>query len=866
MASVARLPLSNRFVRLQAMRVVSRERIAGILAPMLVMVLFGVLHQAGLFRDIDGRIFDRFTVMGSASTPQVLVVESDAAFTESGNGRFERLHTVLQDLGVERVGYLGDRALPVGGGSIPVIYGEQADPIPLNDIWRFPARERQGGIGQIRAASNIAPSEYGIHRGQYLGLRGEAGTLIPGFEQALAGAAPRDGQFLVPMPRAQSIPIVPASKIVAGNLGRTDLSGAVAMVVSSAALEPNLATPQDPNTAAMSPAVFRALAVQALRSGEAVVRSGPLDSWILLLAAGLALAIAYRRSDPKRLIVQVSLIASVLVALGSWMALEFAGRLLPITALLLAPWVIALQRILMRERRQDLRLEQVATRAVQHSVQRSALREGARLPQFVDPTARIAGVEKSLLMELTSAGEVALVSAIDAGMDDLAVETARLSRELARLRGKPTGYDAARLVPGWNREARLTWIGGAERDLFWLYAVPEGGRTGKRGQLVRAASASFRELFRWRADLNARERQEERYLPIDEKVASAVGLVARESDQVRRGFDTIDTAVMIFHLIGSPLHANRAMEDLYREAGLPVLETPLVDALVALSTLDLVRVEAALQELVLRGGEMRLPMRELGPTERILRLAAPDSMARGMDRVIVLEAVDITELHAAADLRQSVGLFIDLQLRNDLEAVLLASDLAADPRIGPDRLAPVIARIGDAARRATGRLDEVAELVRGEHEALLEACYPVDARNLLIQTLEKTAPLAEELGVTVDIHLPAMSGFTIAEPRALADMIEAMLRVVIADTPQGETVTVKLVEFDTETQVNVSGGFGIGFGRLVYLLTKGEDQSVGEYRQINRGIARTAKWGGSVSYWGRDARGFGFNVKLRRIG
>ena len=126
--------------------------------------------------------------------------------------------------------------------------------------------------------------------------------------------------------------------------------------------------------------------------------------------------------------------------------------------------------------------------------------------------------------------------------------------------------------------------------------------------------------------------------------------------------------------------------------------------------------------------------------------------------------------------------------------------------------------------------------------------------------------MAEELEVGIDIQLPAMSGFTIAEPRALGDMLEAMLRVVVADTPQGETVTVRLEEKNTETQVHISGGFGIGFGRLVYLLTKGEDQSVGEYRQINRGIARTAKWGGSVSYWGREANGFGFNVKLRRIG
>jgi hypothetical protein len=697
-ASLGSLALPQKVTASRGARVLTRERFASVLMPMITVILLGILHQAQVFRDIDGRIFDRFAVVGSATAPTVVVVERDPDFAAMGAERFATLDRVLAGSGIERIGYLGSRDAPGLGTGVPVIIGRNADRVPLSGRWRFDSAAEPGAL---RAASNLAPSEYGIQRSQYRGLSGGE-IIMPSFEAALAGVESSEGEFLVRMPRAQSIPVIPASQLVAGDLSGADLAGTVALIAKPAALEPTLATPRDPHMRTMSEAIFRALAVHDLRTGRQVVRAAAWNSWIVLLAVGLALAIAYRRSDPKQLILRVSIIASVLIAAGGWLALEFAGRLLPLTPLLLAPWIIAIQRILIRERRQDNRLEQVAARAVQNSVHRSALREGARLPQFVDPTARIAGVEKSLLIELTRTGELQLVSAIDAKLDDIAMDFAELSKELAKMRGRQVGFDAAALVPGWGCEARLTWIGGAERNLFWLYAVPPGGRSGKRGQLVRAAAASFRELFRWRGDLNARERQEERYLPIDEKVASAVSLVSRESDQVRRGFDTIDTAVMIFHLIGSPLHANRAMEELYREAEIAVNETPLVDAIVALTRLDVVRVEALLQELVFRGGEMRLPMRQFGPVERILRVAAPDSMARGMDRVIVIEAVDITELHAAADLRQSVGLFIDLQLRNDLEAILLAADLARDPRVGVEKIGPIVRRIGEAARRATG--------------------------------------------------------------------------------------------------------------------------------------------------------------------
>lgn len=843
-------------------RVLAREGTASILLPLLVALALASLHQFGVFRDLDGRLFDTVQHYAAGSEPQVVVIERDPAFEALGPRRFAWLDAALGALGIERIGYLGGPGEPVGGDT-PVVTAVRASRLPMGEVWQL---DRLAGtrIGDV-AARILPPAEYGVFRSQWLGLRGGEET-IPVFETALAGAEPRDAEYLISMRRRQSIPVLPASQIVSRELASAQLGGVVALVVEPAALRPAFATPLDPSGNTTSEAVLRAHAVHNLRSGRAVFRASPWEVWVILVAACLALAVAYRRTDPKRLFLATSLLASVIILAGSWLAMQLAGRLLPVTALLVAPWLVAVQCILLRERRQDTRLERAAARAVQHSVIRSALREGARLPDFVDPTARVAGVERSLLLDVAKTGELRMLSSHQASLDDLAMDAQPLAKELVKLRGRQSGFDAASLVPTWGTEARLAWIGGAERDLFWIYAVPPGGRTGKRGQLVRAVAASFRELFRLRADLNARERQEEKYLPIDDKVASAIGLVARESDQIRRGFDTIDTAVMVFHLIGSPLHANRPMEELYREFELPIYETPLVDALSVLTTLDAARIEAMLQELVFNGGEMRLPMCNFGSGERILRVASPDSMARSVDRVIVIEAIDIADLHAAADLRRDVGLFIDLQLRNDLEAILLATDLATNPRVGPDKVVPVINRIGDAARRATGRLDEVAALVRGAHEDLLEACYPVDARSLVLQTLEKVAELAEDLDVALDVQLPAMSGFTIAEPRALGDMLEAMMRVVIADTPQGESVTVKLDELAGETQVNVSGGFGIGFGRLVYLLTKGEDQSVGEYRLINRGIARTSKWGGSVSYWGREAAGFGFNVKLRRIG
>ncbi|WP_427969099.1 hypothetical protein [Altererythrobacter sp.] len=848
-------------------RLMAREAFGSWFAPLLIVAAVAALHQAGLFRQIDGRFFDAATLNEQGTAAKVVVIERDTPFEGSGTTRFDRLDAALAGLGVERIGYLGQRPASLADTPVPVVIGLPAQRVPASKAWKLAGAQETGDRNStvIEAARVLAPAQYGINRSQIASLAGVEGSL-PVFDATLAGVRPAQNEYLVRTPRRQSIPVLRASQVIEGQLGSGELVGTVALVGRPDALDGRLITPLTPTAYSTSEAIFRAHSVNTLRGGRAAYPAGTWEAWLLLGIAGLVLALAYRRIDAKRLALVFPLAISIMVIGGSWAALQFAGKLLPVSALLLAPWLVTFQRIIAREKWQDRRLDEASSRAVQLSFRRSALREGANLPQLIGHAARLAGVERSLVFERRENGSLQEISAHDASLDDIALEQRKLAPILGELRQTLSPRDAADLVPGWEAPARIDWMGGGEHDLYWIHTRPGGSNPGKSAQLIRAIAASFRELLKWRANLNARSRQDERFKPIDERVASAIALVARESEQIRHGFDTADTAVMIFHLIGSPLHANAKMQDIYRDAGLVVSDSSLPDVLAALTELDEPRIEAMLHDLMLNGGEMRMPMRKLGPEERVLRLAAPARRARSADRVLVLEAIDVSDLLRASDLRQAVALFIDLQLRNDFEAILLGADLAGDDRITGDKIKPIVRRIGDTARRATARLDEVAELVRAENKHLVDASYPVDARKVVSDVRDKAAAFAAELGVKLDVELPGVSGFTIAEPRALAEMLEAMLRVVIADTPQGDTVQLKLEELEARTHIRVSGGFGIGFGRLMWLMSNYEAEAVGEYRVIGEGLNKVTAWGASVSYWGREADGFGFNVDLRRIG
>ena len=144
--------------------------------------------------------------------------------------------------------------------------------------------------------------------------------------------------------------------------------------------------------------------------------------------------------------------------------------------------------------------------------------------------------------------------------------------------------------------------------------------------------------------------------------------------------------------------------------------------------------------------------------------------------------------------------------------------------------------------------------------------YPLDARRLVLDARNQVAEFAQDLAVGIDADIPGISGFTMAEPRALGEMLGAMLRVVLADTPRGEAVVLRLEELEGRTRIRIAGGFGMAFERLVELLSGGPDEAVGDFKLVAEGMARALQWDASVSYWGREADGFGFTVDLRRIG
>jgi hypothetical protein len=248
-----------------------------------------------------------------------------------------------------------------------------------------------------------------------------------------------------------------------------------------------------------------------------------------------------------------------------------------------------------------------------------------------------------------------------------------------------------------------------------------------------------------------------------------------------------------------------------------------------------------------------------------LRIAAPFRVARGHERVIILEAIDITNLKRLADLRLSVSNYIDTQLRNDLTAIKLGVSVVSDDRLeGPARLR-VVELIAQAAKRATGRLESVTALMNDTSDDVLDLAYPIDANKLVRQAIARVSSYADSLKVSIIAEIPEMGGYSIAEPEALEAMLDAILRIMIAETQPEDSVNLQVTEEKDRTLIRLSGGFGVSFASFCAALEVPDAGTPPEYRAISAGMKQSLGWKSSLSYWTAIGKGYRFNIELKRI-
>ena len=868
MDSKIQVQKKKHLLRLMSKPSAYRDGLATIVVPILAAIALFACYSYGLFGLSDGMLFDTVTRSEAGQVPKVVLIEQDEDFGKSGPQPYQDLLLSASNAGIVRIGFISDPQQPglSKTSDLPVVIGQKVQKRPASNAWEF----LKGGADYAKnvtlAAAIVPPPEYGIFRRHWRSIGGTEGRL-PLFETALADIDAAGAPVYIRMSRNQNIPRISANQLLEKNFQGSELTGLTALVAPPAnRVERQLTTSLNPSSSNVRASVFSAYVTQAYLDGRAVRPAGAILALLALLGACLIARGAQKLVAQKRLILPVAGAVAIAVLGVGWAALQLANVLLPLTAMLVGVGFVTIWYILRREKLQDRRLGEILEQAISLSFRRSAFQDQAQLLSFFASTAKTLGIPRMALFSAERNEEPQMLSSQSASKKDLSLMGRQSGLLVKQASQSSSPIQAHVLAPSWSQNTYLSSVGTASNPLYWLYELPSGERGLGLAKIATAMASSIKDIQRWRSDLSSGSSASNQARYLDERVASAASLITIQGEQIRSGLDSLKTSVMIFHIIGYPIQSNTRMAKLYEQANIGLADTNLPTAVAAFTELEPEQIEGMISDILLNGGEMRVPMREIGTRQRILRVASPAKQERALERVIVIEAVDVSELDQLAELRLAVGMFVDKQLRNDLEAIGLGANIAADPRLKPSALAKVLGRIQDVAIRATDRLESVSKLLSDAPVDTPGPCYPIDALKAVTKAVERARPLAVDMQVEIKADLPGISGFTMAEPLMLSDMIEAMLRLVILDTTHRGAVKIVLDEQPEHSWVRISGGFGIPFERLCESLDASAKDVPTEYQIIAAGILEALAWRGGVSYWSAVGTGYRFNIQLRRIG
>ncbi len=809
------------------------------LTPALLALGVAMLAQLGVFQPTNGLIFDLMVSGVPAEAPRVLVVRAASLDVPVVADR-------VRAAGATPIIIANSAAqsIPAPRGTISAV---QPVRIPGSAQWQL-----RGPPSSNNAAAFIPAPEQGITRRIRLWLPGETGRLLT-VEGAILGAT-GSAERLVGLPPLALMPSLTSRQIIDGTVPSEALRGHWVVIGPPAAEDPPRFWLSAMSGSAVVGAVdYHARAIQSRVSGRAIETLRGPHRLVLLLTFGLLVAALLAAVRAHRRIALTVGIMVLLLGIGTLMV-GFGGIMIPATELLVLAAAVGLAAFRRHVRRQQLNMARLGDRAASYVTRNMLLQDQRKWLDYFAAASRLTGVESSLLLEQQGDGSFHLLAASGPRAQTGAAGMTR-SADFDRADTEcPVPVDTT-TTNGWDH-ARIARINsGDEGAIYWLLDAPAA--SDERDAIFAAALRLARRINQYPALNPAKSGSPRRDLEVVRLMKLVETVISRAGD-LRRSLRALHTAAMLFDAAGLPIQVNKAMEGLLRRCGLEPARTTPVDVAAALSGLDADAARLLLGDLVRNGGEIRLTSHgEVGGRRFTVRVTEADGD-------LIFEAIDVTDLHRLAHIQTELAGEIDAKIRNDLEAIELASRLAVDERLPPERRKRALSMIAQATARSRSTLDSMGHLVDASIYDSQLAAYPMNPRSAVLRAVADLARIAEQEGVRIEVSQERLTSLVFAEPDLLDSAVHAMLEIVVRDSPRGTAVSAILHEDPDYSEVVVSGGFGMPADRLAAYLSGNLPATPQSFRTIRRAQQAIEAWGGSLETVSDAGQGFRFALRLRR--
>jgi CHASE2 domain-containing sensor protein len=870
--------------------------------PALVISIILLLSGFGVFAQPNGILYDLALQFGPSDDDRdVVVVEAPFASRTSGTAIWAETVRILAEFGAQRVVFAFDPLLNVpaddqastqftqAARDHDVIVGRRAVQVRGSpDAWTLVPTPALEVSGVTWGALLTPPSEHGIHRHQWSGAPVD-GRIVPTLETVAAGlpAPPRQETYLLHFSGGlDQLPRLSLDRVLERRLLADLVTGRTVLVgIADDPREVSLSTPAALGVGTMRPFEYHAFALQTLLSGRAVLPVGLLPGAALIAALCFAGAFVYTRTGPRSALPAMTAAAVLTFGLG-YLAIHLFDRMLPVSEILFSQVLLGLLIWRQREAAQDRDLHRLVRGLALHIHERFA--PGAvtseQVPAFAIMASRLMGLERSLFLITDERGQVEQLAAMGCSLADLAPEARRAEWPpylQAGREGLPAPIDLPdlRCLAEGERGYLVPLAKGKRVFGYWMLGAPtadQGHSLLSSGALMTVAdqiadliASSAQGPGRSSSDLPGRAKS------VDLRLEEAIRLLDRRADILEGIIEEIATAVVIFDAVGRLLHVNRRMTDSLQGAGLDLSALSAVDLIAHLAGVPQTRVARMLRHVILEAGILTLPVpQDIGGRRYTLRLSSPDRLRlaaesngpRSPGGAVMCELADVTEIAQRARLQRTLAEYIDLQLRNDLEAIQIGASLLSDPRLPEKGRQRALDRLRTGVERARDRLTRIEDFLHVEVAGGIVDAYPIDPRRPLQAAMVSVAGDADRHRVRLAVQVPDLMSLVVADPRGLEDCLRALLTLLLQDAREDSAIDVVVTEeAETIRLLFANQGFGMPDDRLKDYLSERREPESPELRGVVAGIGALAAAGASFSGTAVVGQGYRFTLDLNKF-
>lgn len=885
--------------------------------PALSMSLFAVvaillLEYAGLFKMADGAVYDRL-VRGNISpdhgVSQVLLVRVPLQKHDEGDGYWSALLRDLksQQAGSISFGFTPERVSPdffkLAAGYGNVIFGRHLrSDIDLPErLILQPLPDAAAGVPLQWGVVAPLPVDYGVSRYQQSRLS-VADGFAPSLEVAIAKAAGVEAAIENPylvnfMAGAGRIPMVNADRVLSGGIIPELVQGKHVLIDFDDEVRlSRVLTPVGGGSQSISLLEFHGYALNTLLQQQVPVVAGHLATTLLvILIAGFSVFIYQWLTLRAATWVSLAMVLSYLII--AWLALSFTLIWLPVVEMVVAQALMFLLLYRYKSVRDELDLRQMAlsSSAELHEklVPSNFLASHEHWSQVINLVNQTLDLNRVIFLErIIGDHRLREIKSLNCSIDSIVEQ--RRDYERTPYSTAIATHGAVKLERPYLEKSEypedqylVPLIFAGDVLGFWAFGI-----TPEKAASIPLFMQKLNDYGQKIAELLYQRQQWQvsqtevggvtKYLQI--KSGSAVyktllqssELISRRMKSLENVFDGLGTATALYDLFGGLMQVNQRMLALVKSDNLPIYEMTALDLMMAITDMDSSRARYSLRYVVMEHGTLTVPVRMKGLQEKTLVLnvrpmiQSSESLG-GMGGVapfqlfgILFELVDVTYFKKIFQLKEQLVNRLNIQLRNDMESLVMASGLLNKKDLPEEKRSRVTEIINQKVMMAVQMMGEAQQHLDMDISGGPLECYPIDAYPIATEMVDSLKDKANERRLSIKADISRLVGLVFAEPDALSDLLKTLLTIVMEDAVEASEVEFTITQVDHQVLFDFSNtGFGIPDDRFQEYIFGDGDVDTETFRRLRGSMAAVHKWNGSLTAESGVGEGMHFVLSLR---